>query len=74
MPMKQIKTVVSPINRASEHDAEINRLLADGWELKKRTTRSIYGDINEAFNASIIQVLYAELEKNTPPFPEEVTL
>lgn len=72
--MKQIKTVVSPINRAHKHDEEINRLLADGWILKKRTVTNMHGEISEAFNSSIIQVLYAELEKNTPPFPEEITL
>ncbi len=72
--MKQIKTVVSPINQASKHDEEINRLLADGWALKKRTAINISGGISEAFNSPIIQALYAELEKNIPPFPEEVTL
>lgn len=72
--MKQIKTVICPIERAHIYDDTVNGLLADGWILKKRTVTNMHGEISEAFNSSIIQVLYAELEKNIPPFPEEVTL
>lgn len=72
--MKQIKTVVHPIEYAHRHDKEINSLLADGWILKKRTITNMSGEISEAFNSSIIQVLYAELERNVPPYPEEITL
>ncbi len=72
--MKQIKTVIYPIENAHKYDEEINRLLADGWILKKRTTTNVCGDISEAFNSTTVQALYAELERNVPPFPEEITL
>lgn len=69
--MKQIKTVIEPINRIFQFDNEINKLLACGWQLKKREIISIQGDISEAFNVSTAKVLYAELEKS---HFEEVTL
>lgn len=72
--MKQIKTVVRPILQASEFDNDINELLADGWDIKHRGITNMRGEINEAFNAPIIQVLYAELERYTKSYPEEVTL
>lgn len=72
--MKQIKTVIHPIERAHIFDSEINRLLIGGWVLKKRTVTNMRGEVSEAFNTAIIQALYAELERYIPPFPEEVTL
>lgn len=72
--MKQIKTVVRPIEYAHEYDKEINSLLADGWILKKRMITNMSGEISEAFNSPIILSLYAELERNVPPYPEEITL
>ena len=72
--MKQIKTVICPIEQAHRYDDTVNGLLADGWVLKKRATVSTGGEISEAFNSTIIQALYAELERNIPPYPEEITL
>ena len=72
--MKQIKTVVYPIEYAHRYDKEINDLLADGWTLKRRNITNMCGEISEAFSSPIIKVLYAELERNIPPYPEEITL
>lgn len=71
--MKQIKTVIQPINYASCFDALVNSLLIDGWELKKRQVINQQGELSEAFNAPVVRYLYAELERHEPPFPEEVT-
>ena len=72
--MKQIKTVIYPIESAHKYDKEVNSLIADGWQLKRRTVTNMRGEVSEAFNHSTIQILYAELERYTKPFPEEVTL
>lgn len=72
--MKQIKTVICPIENASEFDKAINNLLQKQWELKKRTTIAVKGYPNEVGSCAIIQGLYAELERQELPFPEEVTL
>ena len=72
--MKQIKTVICPIEYAYSFDKEINRLIADGWDMSNRGLISTRGEVSEAFNTSIVQSLYAELERNTKPYPEEVTL
>lgn len=72
--MKQIKTVICPIEYAYSFDKEINRLIADGWTISKRDIIRAAGEISETFNTAIVQALYAELERNTKPYPEEVTL
>lgn len=66
--MKQIKTVIEPINRVSRFDDKVNRLLEDGWKLTERK-----GDISESFNIPDVMVLYAELEREKEWF-EEVTI
>ena len=71
--MKQIKTVICEISRSDSFDKEVNRLLSDGWFLRKREIKSINGEISEAFSAATICVLYAELERLVMPF-EEITL
>lgn len=71
--MKQIKTVIYPLESAYSYDDTVNSLIAEGWELKKRTTIHACGEMSESFNAPIVKALYAELERNVPPFPEEVT-
>ena len=71
--MKQIKTVVFPYSELDRHDKEVNRLLADGWILKKREIQQVSGEISEAFNAPAVYILYAELERFIMPF-EESTL
>lgn len=71
--MKQIKTVIEPINRIFQFDNEINKLLANGWELKKREIIDTKGELSEAFNAAVVRLLYAELEKLENDF-EEITL
>lgn len=72
--MKQIATVIQPIEQAKSFDALVNSLLTDGWELKDRKIISAKGELSEAFNAPEVRFLYAELERNEPPFPEEITL
>lgn len=72
--MKQIKTVIQPIEQAKCFDALVNCLLIDGWELKTRKIISTTGELSEAFNAAMVRFLYAELERNEPPFPEEITI
>ena len=72
--MKQIKTVLRPIEQVDSFDIEVNRLLTEGWTLRKRETLKALGDLSEAFNAAHVSILYAELEREAPPYPEEVTL
>lgn len=55
--MKQIKTVMHPINAVAEFDAEVNALLADGWRLVQR---SIVGS----------SVFVASMEKADKPEPK----
>ena len=71
--MKQIRTVLQRIEHSAAFDEAVNRLLADGWTLKKRETLKTLGELSEAFNARHVSVLYAELEKEVPPWPEEIT-
>lgn len=71
--MLQIKTVICPIDRLKQYDDEVNRLLTDGWKLKNREIKTMAGLPSEAFNVCSVQVLYAELEKQIPPYPEEIT-
>ena len=72
--MKQIKTVIRPLSNATQFDNAINRLLRDGWELKERKVIDTQGDISEFFSMPIVQILYAELEKDNSNRFEEVTL
>jgi hypothetical protein len=72
--MKEIRTVVYPLANACRFDLKVNDLMSQGWQLTKREVLSVRGDLSESFNASIEQILYAELERYIPPFPEEVTV
>lgn len=73
-PMKQIKTVTAPMERAEWFDNAVNALLADGWVISKRDILHVPGALSESFNAPVVQMLYAELELWEPiPF-EESTL
>lgn len=63
--MKQIRTVIKPLSNATQFDMAVNRLLADGWEIKERKIIDTPGDISESFNFPVIRVLYAELEKES---------
>ena len=71
--MKQIATVIQPIEQAKSFDTLVNSLLIDGWQLKERKIISSTGELSEAFNAAAVRFLYAELERHEPPFPEEIT-
>ena len=71
--MKQIKTVIKPINAAAEFDKEVSELLKAGWIMNRRATINIHGELSDSFNISTICALYAELEYWEPIF-EEVTL
>lgn len=71
--MKQIKTIIKPYEQLYGYDYEVNRYLSEGWKLRKREIQRVSGEVNEAFYAPSIYVLYAELEKDIPTF-EEVTL
>lgn len=72
--MIQIKTVIQPIEQAQCFDALVNCLLIDGWKLKTRKIINTPGELSEAFNVSMVRLLYAELERHEPPYPEEVTI
>lgn len=72
--MKQIKTVIQPIEQTKCFDALVNCLLIDGWELKTRKIISTHSEPAESFNTSVVRFLYAELERQEPPFPEEITI
>ena len=72
--MKQIKTVIREISSATQFDMAVNRLLANGWELKTRKIIDVPGDISESFSFPVIHALYAELEKEMGNNFEEVTL
>lgn len=72
--MKQIKTVIEPIERTLCFDVRVNCLIIDGWELKKRDVINGISEPTEAFNTFPVRFLYAELEKDEPPYPEEITL
>lgn len=71
--MKQIKTVLRPYSELYAFDEEVNRLLSEGWTLRKREIQKVSGEISEAFCAPVIYVLYAELDRTVIPF-EEITL
>lgn len=71
--MKQIKTVLRPYSELYAFDEEVNKLLSEGWFLRKREIQRVSGEISEAFSAPAIYVLYAELDRLIMPF-EEVTL
>lgn len=71
--MKQIKTVIEPINSVSRFDDKVNQLLENGWKLTERKTVKTAGDISESFNIPDVMILYAELERDIAWF-EEVTL
>jgi len=71
--MKQIKTVIRAIYCTKQFDDEVNNLIATGWRLVKREPATIPELPTEAFNTTVLNVLYAELEKDIPPYPEEVT-
>ena len=72
--MKQIKTVMCNVGREIQFDEEVNKLLSEGWTLRKREILKASGELSEAFNAPHVLVLYAEMEKEVPPFPEEITI
>lgn len=71
--MKLIKTVTAPLERADWFDNAVNNLTADGWTLTKRDLLNVPGVLSESFNAPVVQLLYAELEKRKTDF-EEITL
>lgn len=71
--MKQIKTVIEPIEQTERFDNLVNYLLSNGWELKTRKIINSTGELSEAFNAPAVRFLYAELEKQKPLYFEEIT-
>lgn len=71
--MKQIKTVIQPINSAGRFDNEVNELIKNGWVLNKREIIKSLGEMSDSFNIPVVQVLYAELERAEMVF-EEITL
>ena len=71
--MKQIKTIIKPYELLNDYDKEVNKLLSEGWTLRKREIQKVSGEISEAFSVPAVYVLYAELERFVTPF-EEITL
>ncbi len=68
--MKQIKTVLKPYSELYAFDNEVNRLLSEGWELRKREIQKVSGEISESFTVPAVYVLYAELDRLIVPFEE----
>lgn len=62
--MKQIITVIQPIEESDSYYKQVNKLLSEGWELTDRKTISIKGEPNEVGSATVVSALYAELEKD----------
>ena len=71
--MKQIKTVLKPYSELYAFDEEVNRLLSEGWILRKREIQRVSGEVSESFNVPAVYVLYAELDRIAMSF-EEITL
>ena len=59
--MKQIKTIAFRIDCSDNFDDKVNRAIACGWELKKRTVIISNAQNNETYTYIM---LYAELEKD----------
>lgn len=72
--MKQIKTVTAQLERSEWFDNAVNGLLNEGWIISKRDILNVPGILSESFNAPVVQMLYAELERWEPIIPEEITL
>ena len=53
--MRQIKTVLRPVERADEFDCEVNKLLRRGWKIKRQEVLKQPEDRKP--------MLYAELER-----------
>ena len=71
--MIQIKTVVWPASQALSFDEEVNWHISEGWRLLKREVLNMSSTPSEPFNYAVFPALYAELEKASPPWPEEAT-
>lgn len=71
--MTEIKTIIRPTAQAWLFDADVNRHTAGGWIIKKREVLKLPSDPSEAFSVALVPVLYAELQRERPPWPEEVT-
>lgn len=69
-----IRTVLRAVYKLNEFDAEVNAMLADGWTLKKRELIGVEGEPSDAYNVTVVKALYAELERQAPDYPEEITL
>lgn len=70
----EIRSVLMTVYRISDFDAEVNALLSDGWRLVKRELVRVEGEPSEACTVPIVKALYAELERQTPDYPEESTI
>lgn len=72
--MREIKTVIQPIERVECFDAIVNSFLIDGWVLVKRETKNLPGEMGDSFSFPVVHVLYAELERWEPIRHEEITV
>lgn len=61
--MKQIKTVILPLEASETFDKMVNDLLLCGWKITNRRIINAKSEPNEACNVATIPALYAELEK-----------
>lgn len=59
--MKQILTILEPMQRPETFDLKVNSALQEGWELKKRMPMNIGVEAEDAHLT--VLWLYAELEK-----------
>ena len=63
--MLEIKTVINRLDNATDFDDEVNKALAEGWELVRR-------DVLQSHTENKYSMLYAELERETEPEEEEL--
>ena len=70
--MMKIRTVICPIDRASEFDKAVNMLLKDGWRMTERKLIAAQGEPHDAGGYTVIQALYAHMEIHEPH--EEITI
>lgn len=64
----KIKTICYRLDKANDFDDEVNRVLAEGWQLVKRTVLPGKALTADTYNN---RMLYAELVKLDPPAEPE---
>lgn len=71
--MRQIKTILCPVDCSSDFDEAVNAAITDGWKLVSRRLTDPISLPGNDISAYTTRVLYAELERYVPEYPEEIT-